>query len=331
MARSRIIRFVVVATFLAINSLSGCSPISSSPKPLTKITVQLAWTHNAQFAGMYAAEQKGYYSAEGLAVTLLELPAGADPIDVVLSGKAQFGVAAADSMLIEQAQGKALRAIAVIFRRSPRVYVSLAGSGIARPQDMVGKTISVNSPGHAQFEALMSITGIQPDQYTLVNSSSDLSTFYSGQVQVRSVYLTNEVLAMRAAGYALNIIYPDDYGIHNYGDTLVASDTLIASQPDLVERFVRATLKGWTYAVENSTEMGTLVQKYNSSANPSLESEKMAASIPLVNTGEDHIGWMKPAIWAGMLKILEDQGVITTPLDVNQAYTMQFLQAIYGK
>ena len=330
MGRSKILR-LVGGMILAFISLSGCSSKPIQPKALIPITVQLAWTHNAQFAGMYVADQKGYYSAEGLAIKFLELPTGVDPIAEVLSGKAQIGIAAADSLLIARATGKPIRAIAVIFRRSPRVYVSLATTGITRPQDMVGKTISVNSPGHAQFEALMSRSGIQSDQYTLVDSTPDFNSFYSGQVQVRSVYLTNEVLAMQAAGYALNILYPDDYGIHNYGDTLVASDTLVATQPDLILRFLRATLKGWTFAVENSGEIGAIVQKYNPSADASLEIEKMAASIPLVNTGEDQIGWMKPAIWSGMDKILQDQGVITSPLDVTQAYTMQFLQDIYGK
>ena len=55
----------------------------------------------------------------------------------------------------------------------------------------------------------------------------------------------------------------------------------------------------------------------------------MAASLPLINTGEDHIGWMKPDLWAGMEKTLREQGVLTTPLDVTQVYTMQFLQEIY--
>ena len=57
----------------------------------------------------------------------------------------------------------------------------------------------------------------------------------------------------------------------------------------------------------------------------------MTASIPLINTGEDHIGWMKPDRWHGMEKILRQQGVLTKPLDITQVYTMQFLQEIYGK
>jgi NitT/TauT family transport system substrate-binding protein len=296
---------------------------------LSPVTVQLAWTHNAQFAGMYLADQQGYYAAEGLAVTFLEGGPGIDPIQVVESGQSQFSVSAADVFLVESSKGKPVSAIAVIFRRSPRVYVSLAGSGITRPQDFIGKTISVNSIARPPFEALMKNLGIQSDQYTLVNSTSDMTPFYSGQVQVRSVYLTNEVLAIRAAGHEINIIYPDDYGIHNYGDTLVVSNALTLTQPDLVLRFLRATLQGWTSAVENPSSVGSAVLKYNSSADPSLENQKMLASLPLINTGEDYIGWMRPEIWVGMEQMLRQQGELTSSQETSQVINMQFLKAIY--
>ena len=309
--------------------LSGCAPRPNPTPGLTPVTVQLAWTHQAQFAGMYVADLKGYYTSEGLSVSFLEGGPTVDINEAVLSGKAQFGVAAADVFLIARAEGKHVTAISVIFRRSPRVYVALSSSGITRPQDFVGKTIAVNVTGSAPFNALMKRVGIQPNQYTLVNSTSDLTSFYSGEVQVRSVYLSNEVLTIRAAGHDINIIYPDDYGIHNYSDTIICQDSQITSQPDLVLRFLRATLKGWTYAVEHPDEVGVMVVHYAPGANSILENDKMAANLPLVNTGEDHIGWMKPEIWTEMEQILREQGVITQPLDVTQTYTMQFLQEIY--
>jgi len=72
-----------------------------------------------------------------------------------------------------------------------------------------------------------------------------------------------------------------------------------------------------------------MVAKYNPNASPAHETAQMTASLPLINTGEDHIGWMKPEIWAGMEKTLREQGALTKPLDVTQVYTLQFLQEIY--
>jgi NitT/TauT family transport system substrate-binding protein len=310
--------------------LSACTqPDSPSPQEHTPLTVQLAWTHNAQFAGMYVADQQGFYADEGFAVTFLEGGPGVDPIKVVASGTAQFGLTTADVLLIEHSEGIPVRAIAVIFRRSPRVYVSLAASGITRPQDFVGRVISLNANGFPPFKALMQRIGVQPEKYTLVESTSDLAPFTSGQVQVRSVYLTNEVLILRSSGYELNIIYPDDYGFHNYGDTLIATDRLLAEDPDLALRFLRATLKGWTYAIENPDDVGGIVALYNPAADPALENQKMAASLPLVNTGEDFIGWMRLETWTRMEQALRDQGVLIAPLDVSQVFSQQFLEAIY--
>ena len=86
-----------------------------------------------------------------------------------------------------------------------------------------------------------------------------------------------------------------------------------------------------TYAVENPADIGAIVQKYNPEADPALESKKMTAGIPFVNTGEDYIGWMKSEVWTVMERTLREQDVLEQPLDVEQVYTMQFLEEIYGK
>jgi NitT/TauT family transport system substrate-binding protein len=171
--------------------------------------------------------------------------------------------------------------------------------------------------------------GVRPDQYTEVVLPSDLAAFASGEVPVWGMYLTNFLVTIQQAGYKVNIIYPDDYGVHFYADSIFTTDEMIDKNPDLVAQFLRATLKGWTYAVENPTMIGALVQKYNPNADAELENAKMIASIPLINTGEDHIGWMKPEVWSGMEKTLREQGLLTQPLDVTQVYTLQFLNEIF--
>ena len=306
--------------------LSACG--QPATPALTPVTVQLKWLHQAQFAGLYAADQNGYYAAEGLKVNFIE---GGPTVDLekgVLEGTAQFGIDGADTLIAARADGKPVRAVAVIYRRSPLVFMTLADSGITKPQDFAGKTVQADT-GLITLHAMLANVGISSGQYHEVNLGSDLGPFYSGQVQVWNAYLINEVLVAQSKGYKVNIIYPDDYKIHFYSDTLYSTDKYIAANPDLVLRFVRATLKGWTYAVEHPSEVGAMVVKYNARANPALENAKMIASLPLINTGEDHIGWMKPDVWAGMEKILREQAVLTAPLNVTQAYTMQFLEELY--
>jgi NitT/TauT family transport system substrate-binding protein len=320
-------RFSLAGLICLALLLSACG--QPATPALTPITVQLLWTHNATFSGFYAADQNGYYAAEGLAVTFIEGGPTTDLIAPVLNGTAQFGIAGADGLLLARSEGKPVRAIAIIDRRSPLVFGALTNSGITRPQDFVGKTIRVTPQVTPALHAMMERLGISGDQYTEVSLPSEVAAFESGQAQVWGLYLNNFAITLQQTGHELNYIYPDDYGIHFYGDTLFTTDEMIAAQPDPVLRFLRATLKGWTWAIENANKTGALVQKYNPNVDPVLENAKMIATLPLVNTGEDHIGWMKADVWAGMEQILRQQGVLTAPLDVTQIDTMQFLEEIY--
>jgi NitT/TauT family transport system substrate-binding protein len=320
---------MLLAAFVFGIGSGACASAPNTPA-LTSATVQLQWVHQAQFAGFYAADQKGRYAAEGLAVTFIEGGAQVDNLAPVLAGRTQFGVATAEQLIAARAKGQPLRAIAINYRRSPSVFITLAESGITRPQEFAGKKIRAPASVIATLQAMTARVGVTPDQYTVVDLPSDLTAFRSGEVPVWNAFLNTFVIQIQQAGIKINIIYPDDYGVHFYADCIFARDDFIAAHPDLVTRFLRATLQGWTYAVENPDKIGPLVQKYNPKADPNLENAKMTASLPLVNTGEDHIGWMKPGVWAAMEQTLRAQGVVTQSVDITQVYTLQFLQAIYG-
>lgn len=315
--------------FLSLSVAACGKPRLVQTQPLTPITVQLKYYHQAQFAGFYAADQNGYYADEGLQVSFLKGGPTVDLEQAVLAGTAQFGLTAGELLITGRAEGKPLRAIAVIFRRNPFVFMTLASSGISRPQDIVGKRVQYNATTRVLLNAMLDRFGITPDQYTEVDVDADLDSFYAGKVDVWNAFLTNEVLAARSAGYAVNVINPDDYGIHFYSDTLYARDDFIDANPELVLRFLRATLQGWTYAIENPEKAGAMIAKYNPKADLTHETEQMIASLPLINTGEEHIGWMKPEVWADMEETLRRQTVLTAPLDVTQVYTMHFLKEIY--
>jgi NitT/TauT family transport system substrate-binding protein len=319
----------LLLTLGIVTVLSTCTPTPPA-SPLTPITLQLSWTHNAQFAGFYAADQNGDYAAEGLAVTFIEGGPEIDRQTPVLNGTAQFGLGGGVELITARADSKPLRAVATILRRDPFAFFSLANSGITRPEEFAGKTLLVRPRALPILRAMMANVDVSPDQYS-VNSEADFTALYSGEVDVATGFVTTQVLDAERAGYKLNIIYPDDYGVHMVSDNIFAADDFITANPAVVTRFLRATFKGWTYAIEHPDEVGTLVLKYNSTADTALETDIMVASLPLINTGEDHIGWMKPEVWAGMEHTLRAQDVLTKPVQVTEVYTLQFLQDIYQK
>ena len=129
------------------------------------------------------------------------------------------------------------------------------------------------------------------------------------------------------------MFWPSDYGIHFYSDTLATTDSLIAQNPELVNRFLRASLKGWQDAIGDYEQAVLVTLKHATSelyADQQLETDIIETMLPLVHTGEDQIGWMKADIWDGMYQVLLEQGIITVPFDANRAYTMRFLEEIYG-
>lgn len=309
--------------------VSACAPAAAPAPPLTPVTVQLAWTHQAQFAGLYAADQNGYFAEEGIAVSFLAGGSQVDILTPVVEGAAQFGVASGDELILARAAGMPLQAVATIYRRSPVVFISLAEKGITQPQDFVGLTIRAPSNTLPSLRSMMAQIGVADDQYEIVELPSDLALFESGEVPVWGVFFNAFVVTVQQAGHAINMVFPDDYGVHFYADTLFTTDALIAEDPDLVLRFVRAALKGWTYAIENPAKMARMVQKYNPNADLAIEDARMIASLPLVNTGEGYIGWMRDDRWVGMAQTLRDHGMLTHTVDVANVYTMQFLREIY--
>jgi NitT/TauT family transport system substrate-binding protein len=322
---------VSIILLLTMTLLAACGP-QEVEKPPDEVTVQLSWHHQANSAGFYAADQQGYYAEEGLAVTLLPLPdPGADPMAVVMDGTADLGVTFGAGLVTARSQGQPVTAIATIYRRYPLAFMTLASSGLTRPQDFPGHTIRTLAPGGSAvvFRAMMTRLGLDPDSVQEVDVGYDLSPFFAGEVDIYPCYINIQVLTAREQGYEVNLILPEDYGIHLYGDTLFTTDRLIQENPDLVLRFLRATLRGWRWAVENPEEAGPLALKYDPTLDAAQQAAQMEASVPFVHTGEDHIGWMREEVWQRSYDILLEQGLLAGPVDVDEVYTIEFLQQIY--
>ncbi|MBT7782009.1 MAG: ABC transporter substrate-binding protein [Anaerolineae bacterium] len=310
-------------------TLTACTPAIEPPLP-DPVTVQLKWLHGAQFAGLYVADQMGFYAEENITVTLNPGGVDVDEVEELVSGNAQFAVHGAPVALSVRDAGDPIVVIAVIFRKNPNVYFSLTERGIMQPKDLAGHRVMIFSTDF-MMPAMLAKLNIGMEEFEAVEPSYDLETLYNGEIDVWTGYVFNQVIRAKLEGYELNIIYPDDYGIHVYSDSLLTTEELIANKPDLVERFLRATLRGWRYAVENPEETTKLVLLYNPELDESLALAQLEASIPLIHTGEGQIGSMKPIVWEGMNQMMVEHGFIDAPVDLSELYTMEFLNQIYGK
>jgi len=306
-------------------------------QPPDEVTLQLKGIHQAQFAGFYLAQEKGYYSQENIRVTFLEGEKDLAIVQRVVYGPADFGVIAPESILMARSQGQTVKAIAAIYRQSPIVYVAMSDSGIVRPRDFLGKTVATLDASRSQqdlqvqFYIMLKRLGLDVSTMKLIAWDPVYTTFYDGEADITSCYSNIGLIEMKQKGLKLNLIWPSDYGAYFYSDMVVTSDRLIAENPGLVTRFLRATLRGWQDAIEDYQQAVPVILKYARNKDPQLQAAMMESQLPLVHTGEDHIGWMRAEDWQAMYKLLQDNDLLTKPLDVNLSYTMRFLEEIYGR
>jgi len=314
--------------------LFGCEK-TQSPKAPDEVKLQLKWLHQAQFAGFYMAQEKGYYEKENIKITFLEGGKDVNITGSVISGKADFGVISPEEILINHGRGVPLTALAAMYRRSALVFIARADSGIVRPSDFIGKTVAVAGQGgvrefELQLRALMKKMKIDISKINIVPFNADFASLYSGEADITAVYYTGGLIKMRKKGMKLNTIWPGDYGVNFYSDTIVTTDRMISENPDLVIRFLRATLKGWQDAIDDYRQAVAVTLKYVLDKDSDMQMKMMEAMLPLVHTGEDRIGWMKPENWHEMYDTLSEQGLFEKHFDVDQAYTTRFIEEVYG-
>jgi ABC-type nitrate/sulfonate/bicarbonate transport system substrate-binding protein len=319
----KLFRRVTACGLLAAMTLG----LSLRAEALENISVRLKWFNQAQFAGFYVAKEKGFYQEGGLEVTLN--PGGPDfpSIQMVAGGSEQFGVAGADQVLVGRGKGVPVVAVAALYRKSPFVLFSLKNAGIDQPQKFTGKRIGVKIGGNEEllYRAVLKKAGVDSKALSETPVKFDMTPLLTGQLDVWPGYTINEVLSAQEKGFDVNVISPADFGINVYADTLFTTEKLIEEKPDLVRRFVAATIKGWNYAIANPEEAARMTLKYGPKLTYEHELAMMKASVPLLAPDKNPIGSMQPAVWNDLQGLLLEGKFLKKPLELNKAYTTGFL------
>jgi len=325
---------LTLPTFLlvAIASVLAFGHGEARDPRLAGVIVQLKWHHQTQFAGLYVADQTGLYRGERLTVHLRPWKVGApSPIEEVASARAHFGITSQTQFLVERQKGAPIVAIAAIYQKSPVGFFALKRSGIKRPTDFVGKTIAFAPPHQVHLRAMLKKVGVDAATLRPASYSYDLKPFLTGQVAILGGYVMNQPVDARLAGHEVNVIFPDDYGVHAYDDIMFASEQLILRDPDLVERWLRASLKGWRRAIERPDEAMEMTLKVDPTRRREKELAMLLASIPHIHTGEHPAGWMTREIWNDVTQTMIEQKILAGPVDVERAYTVKFLERVYRR
>ena len=333
--KKSLIRIMVILSLILLlgvvsYGLGACKLITEE-EPLEKVAFGLSWIHQAQFSGEYYADQKGIYEKEGIDISLIPATIDRDPLQDLIQGNLDFVIAQPDILAKARASGVKVKAIAATYRIHPLVFCSLPESGIRRPQDFVGKTVGVAYSEEIILKTMLMKLGINAAEVNIVTRDYDFNGLLSGKLDAQGAWVTDEVQTAKRNGLQFKTILPADYGITFYADVIVTTEDMIENKPQLVERFLKATLEGWARAIEDPEENSKLTLLYGDKLSAQHEEDVLMASLPLIHTGDDHIGRMKKKDWDDMYKMLVNVGIVRDVISPDDLYTMEFLEKVYGR
>ena len=332
---------------VAVVALNGCgggtsaatSATSGAAGNLGTLEVQLSWLKNAEFAGEYFADSKGYYKDAGFtAVNLIAGgPGGASAETMVLSGKALVGTSSPVGVApVVLNEGAPLKIIGSTYQKNPFTIVSLAGEPITAPGDLVGKKIGVQAGvNETLFDALLEVNGIDPSQVTKVPVQYDPQPLLNGDVEGFFAYLTNEVITLELGGHKTAVLPFADNGLPFIAESFVATDDSIKNKRTELKAFLAATIKGWKDALADPAESARLaVEVYGKELGLTLDKETAQAEaqnsklIETMDTDSNGLFSISKELMEKNIEILKLAGYDTT---AEQIFDLSLLDEVFAE
>jgi NitT/TauT family transport system substrate-binding protein len=321
-----------VFLFALVSVLAGCHgrPTAAS-SGLFPLRLQLDWYPQPEHGGFYTAQMLGYYKAEGLDVTILPMPEYGSVAQIVSTGKAEIGLGSSDQILEWDANGLPLLAVAATMEHDPQAIMIHAASPVHGFADLDGHTISAYT-GAVWLKYVVS-------RYHLHNvrevpATLSIANFLADPDYVQQIFITSEPFFARQAGADIRTLLISSSGYDPYRVQFTTRD-FAAAHPDVVKKFVRASIRGWQDYLRNPAPTNALLLKLNPALNPAQEAFTAQAlrdggfvtgSASGVNgNGPDQTGRMYAARWQTGYQQLQSLGILSGALDPATAYSLQFL------
>jgi NitT/TauT family transport system substrate-binding protein len=320
-------RMVFFALILCL-ALTACK--SSDPEPaLTKVTLNLTYIPNVQFAPFYVAIEKGYFAKYGLEVSLA-YGNEADMVALVGSDNQQFMIASGEQVLLSRAQGLPVISVREWYKDYPVGVASLKTSQISQPADLRGKVIGL--PGlyganYIGFEALAAHAGLGDADYELRSIGfTQVEALVTEQVDAVVVYLANEPVQLRARGYEIDLLRVAD-ALSLVGNCLVTNEKSVNERSDLVQGMVNAMHEALAATAADPDMAYEVCQKYveNLAADDPIQKQVLLESIKIWQLEVEPFE-VEVHRWENMQTVLLDLGLMTNEIDVREAFSDAFTQ-----
>ncbi|AHM56163.1 ABC-type nitrate/sulfonate/bicarbonate transport system, periplasmic component [Peptoclostridium acidaminophilum DSM 3953] len=321
---------IMLSAVLAFSMLSGCA--KEEPKDegkLQKVVVTLDWTPNTNHTGLYVAKDKGYYEEAGLDVQIIQ-PGEGTADQLVAANKAQFGVSYQESVTLARLENVPVVSIAAVIQHNTSGFASVKDKGIVTPKDYEGKRYGGwGSPiEKATLKALMDKYGGDVEKVQILTTGAT-DFFASSEKDVDFAWIFEGWTGIEAKlkGIELNYI---DLGKENealdyYTPVLITNENNIKNNPELVEKFMTATSKGYESAIENPGEAAQILLDNAPELNPELVKASQEFLSTKYKDDADVWGYQKETVWQKYTDWLFDNKLIESKIEVSKAFTNDFL------
>lgn len=333
----------VTAGVLALGIAAGCSAQNTpgtsetqnsegSPAEKTKVTFVLDWTPNTNHTGLYAAQEKGYFSDAGLDVEIVQPPEdGAEML--VGSGNAQFGVSFQDSMLPAVAGDNKMpiEAVAAIVQHNTSGIISLKGNGMDRPKGLEGKKYATwDLPiEKATLRQVVEADGGDFDKVQLIPSTvtDEVSALQSGSVDAIWIFYGWAGIATETAGLETDYFaFKDIDPVFDYYTPVVIGNTeWMEKNPDEAKAFLSALKKGYEFAIDNPDDAADILLKYA----PELDAELVKASQAYLSkeykSDAEQWGSIDPSRWNAFYNWINENDLFDVKIPENTGFSNEYL------
>ena len=309
-------------------ALTACIPATPEPA-VTKITLNLTYIPNVQFAPFYVAIEKGYFAKYGIEASLA-YGNEADLVALVGSDNQQFMIASGEQVLLSRAQGLPVISVREWYKDYPVGVASLKTSQISQATDLRGKVIGL--PGlyganYIGFEALAAHTGLTDADYELRSIGfTQVEALVTEQVDAVVVYLANEPVQLRARGYEIDVLRVAD-ALSLVGNCLVTNEKSLTERSELVQGMVSAMHEALAATAADPEMAYEVSRKYveNLAEDDPIQKQVLLESIKLWQLETDPAD-MEVKRWENMQSVLLDLGLMTRQIDVREAFSDAFTQ-----
>ena len=317
----------------AFGALAGAALLAAAPASAQdKVQLQLNWFHLADHSPIYLALKKGYYKEEGLDLTVLRGSGSADSAKKVDLGQSDIGISDAPTVMTAISKGANLKMVAVVYDKASNNLFFRKGANIKSPKDLIGKKIAVPPADSHRvlWPAFAALHGIDPASVTLVNVKPEGKQAIVAANEVDAAFdlytsyaIWEKVLGKGDVGHLLWA----DFGLPIYGHTYFVNNDTIKKNPKLIERFLRATHKGWRDAkADPAASIAAMAEQV-----PGLDATTLLATMPQIldlcvtdRSAKNGLGWIETELMQKTMDITFANAKPEKALAVADVFTNAF-------